>query len=54
MGKEWNLLEIKRDDFRTSLMNVRSLLLDAGFDLSGVKSIEKEVDGDVIKYKQEA
>lgn len=49
-----NILEIKREDFRTNKnLDVRGLLLKAGFDLSGAKSIEKFVDGDVIRYTQE-
>lgn len=53
MGKEFHCLEILRDDFRKDqFLDVRSLLLKAGFDLSGAKAIEKEVTGDVIKYTQ--
>ncbi len=50
---EFNTLEIKREDFRGDVLDVRGLLLKAGFDLSGAKAIEKEVTGDVIQYKQE-
>ena len=50
---ELNTLEIKREDFRSNKLDVRGLLLKAGFDLSGAKSIDKFVDGDVIRYTQE-
>ena len=50
---ELNTLEIKRVDFRSDqFLDVRGLLLKAGFDLSGAKSIDKEVTGDVIRYTQ--
>ncbi len=51
---ELNTLEIKRADFRSNqFLDVRGLLLKAGFDLSGAKAINKDVDGDTIKYTQE-